>query len=58
MNVYQRLILLVGSMSFGIVVFNYGFFESGGIVATRQVIAKGIAILGATIMLWFAAKNK
>ena len=50
MNVYQRLILLVGGMSFGIVVFNSSHY--------RFAITQGIAILGTTIMLWFAAKSK
>ena len=58
MNIYQRIVLIVGAVILLIVVFKT--FEGGGVyyMYSIQAIVKGLGVAGATILVFFALKGK
>lgn len=71
MNTYQRIVLVVGAVAFVIalltsprVILHNGtlhYYRSGSnrpsIVLLSNAAVRGIAVLGATVLLWFAVKG-
>ena len=76
MNVYQRIILMLGAILFAIILLtsprvNYlprgvirpaekakeGYFQHAPIMDARTASVRGVAVLGATILLFFAFKD-
>jgi hypothetical protein len=72
MSIYQRIILIIGSIGFVIVLLtapqiNFGpegriyKAKHGGrfadIIDINTASVRGLAVLGATLLLWFAAKG-
>lgn len=76
MNIYQRIILIIGAIVFVVVLLtsprvNYmsnglirkaekpkeGYFQHAPIIDIKTTSVRGVAVLGATVLLYFATKR-